>query len=199
MSKKRCLSNSCSLRWELEWEVTFCCLSSSVKALRNVDEVRLSCCVLTYLDCSHQVTWLFNQVQVVERSNLKILRSSCSATVKTLTSHVYYRSRKEFLTCEIRNKSNQTVQFSFRPSGEKHCQESVEAQNLDFTSLTQGGSQQQQQLKQQQQQLGQPEEPRTQQHSEVDVMSRCSFRKAHHCSCFELITLSQYYLWCHHL
>lgn len=152
-----------------------------------MDEVKLSCCVLTYLDCPHQVTWLFNQVRVVESPYLKILTSSCRATVKTLTSHVYYRRREEFLTCEIRNKPNQTVQLSFRPSGETHCQESVEAQNLEFSSLTQGGSQQQQHL-------GQPEEPRTQQHSEVDVMSRCSFRKAHHCSCFELITLLQYYL-----
>lgn len=110
--------------------MTFCCLSSSVKTQRNVDEARLSCCLLTYLNCSHQVTWFFDKSEVVDGDYVKISTSSCSATVKTLTSQLYYQNREKLLSCKIQNRSDQTVQwFSFRASGEEHCQDSEEAQN----------------------------------------------------------------------
>lgn len=163
----------------------FCCLSSSGKLLKNVDEVTLPCCVWTPQNCSHQVTWFFNNAQVVESDSLKISTRPCGPTrpcgaaVKTLSSH-FHQSRKSF-RCEIRNESDQTVQtFSFRAPGEEQGQESAEAPDLDLSSLTQVRLQQQQQ----QQQLCPAEELRTQQHWEVDVMSRCSFRKSHHPSSF---------------
>lgn len=50
----------------------FCCLASSVKHLRNVDEVKLS--LWPYLDRSHQVTWFFNNIQAVESDDLYIIQ-----------------------------------------------------------------------------------------------------------------------------
>lgn len=160
----------------METEVTLCCLSSSVRRVRHVDQVNLSCSVMTFQGCSFQLTWLFNKVPVVESGSLKISTSSCKATVETLTSHYYDQSSEKFLTCEIQNNLDQTVQwFSFGASGGKHSQRSEEAQDLDCSSVPQV------RLQQQQQQLCHPEE--TRRHSEVDVSSRCSFGTSHHCCC----------------
>lgn len=83
--------------------------------------------------------------------------------------------------CELRNKSDPTVQmFSVRASGEDP--------DSDFASLTQVRLQQQQQL-------CPAEELRTEEHSEVDVMSRRSFRMSHLCCCCESLLFCQTQMW----
>lgn len=152
-----------------------------------MDEVKLSCCVWPYPARSHQVTCFFDNVQVVESDHLKISNRSCgitssswSAAVKTWFSH-FHQSRKSF-TCKVRSKSDPTVQmFSFRASGEDP--------DSDFASLTQV------RLQQQQQQLRPAEELRTEEHSDVDVMSRCSFRMSHLCCCCQSLLFCQTQMW----
>lgn len=157
----------------------FCCLASSVKHLRNVDEVKLSCCVWPYLDRSYQVTWFFNNVQAVESDDLKMSNRSCgitssswSAAVKT--SPTFTRAGKTLCV-----NWETSLMFSFRASRDDR--------DLGFASLTQ--------VRLQQQQLCPAEELRTQEHSEVDVMNRCSFRMSHHCCCCESLFFCQTQMW----
>ncbi|XP_047430061.1 uncharacterized protein LOC124999270 isoform X9 [Mugil cephalus] len=87
----------------------------------QTDQVTLTCSVRTYETCRHSVKWL-NRGQEVDKDHKELItsQSSCSASVKFLTSHSSYTSRYELFKCQVTTETNEVKRFPFsrRPSGE---------------------------------------------------------------------------------
>lgn len=89
--------------------------SSTVKEQRNIDEVKLSCSVVTYDSCSYKVKLLFNSIELRNDTYVKTWTSPCQASVKCLTSSPIYQSRGNFLKCEVKDDHTNRL-FLFRSS-----------------------------------------------------------------------------------
>ncbi|XP_047430054.1 uncharacterized protein LOC124999270 isoform X2 [Mugil cephalus] len=87
----------------------------------HTDQVNLTCSVRTNEPCKHSVKWL-NRGQEVDKENKELItsQSSCSVSVKVLTSHSSYTSRYELFKCQVTTETNEVKLFTFsrRPSGE---------------------------------------------------------------------------------
>ncbi|XP_047430064.1 uncharacterized protein LOC124999272 isoform X3 [Mugil cephalus] len=88
----------------------------------HTDQVTLTCSVRTYEPCRHSVKWL-HRGQEVDKGNNQLIRSqsSCSVSVKFLTSHFSYTQRYELFKCQVTTETKEVKNFTFsrRPSGEK--------------------------------------------------------------------------------
>ncbi|XP_047430090.1 uncharacterized protein LOC124999283 isoform X2 [Mugil cephalus] len=87
----------------------------------DTDKVNLTCSVRTNEPCRHSVKWLHKN-QEVDKDNKELItsQSSCSASVKFLTSHFSYTDRYELFKCQVTTETNEVKLFTFsrRPSGE---------------------------------------------------------------------------------
>ncbi|XP_047430091.1 uncharacterized protein LOC124999283 isoform X3 [Mugil cephalus] len=85
----------------------------------DTDKVNLTCSVRTNEPCRHSVKWLHKN-QEVDKDNKELItsQSSCSASVKFLTSHFSYTDRYELFKCQVTTETNEVKLFTFsrRPS-----------------------------------------------------------------------------------
>ncbi|XP_047430063.1 uncharacterized protein LOC124999272 isoform X2 [Mugil cephalus] len=85
----------------------------------HTDQVTLTCSVRTYEPCRHSVKWL-HRGQEVDKGNNQLIRSqsSCSVSVKFLTSHFSYTQRYELFKCQVTTETKEVKNFTFsrRPS-----------------------------------------------------------------------------------
>ncbi|XP_073348529.1 uncharacterized protein [Pagrus major] len=95
---------------------------------RDTDVVTLSCSVSTYGRCKHTVKWLYEGKEVdKDKEGVTTSQSSCSASVRVLTSHHIYESGFKFLKCSVTdgNKEQQLFPFRLQSSGKKPGEETT--------------------------------------------------------------------------
>ncbi|XP_047429252.1 uncharacterized protein LOC124998768 isoform X2 [Mugil cephalus] len=95
----------------------------------DTDQVNLTCSVGTFGPCRHSVRWL-NRDKEVDKDNKELItsQSSCSASVRFLTTHFSYTSRYKLFKCQVSTDTKEVKLFTFGPPGE----------NLKATSESQG-------------------------------------------------------------
>lgn len=85
---------------------------------KETDVFQLTCSVVGFGTCNHQVTWLFQNHVVQNASNVRIHQSSCAATMETLTNYHYWNQHNS-LCCHV--TVNQRVEaFPYVAPGERH-------------------------------------------------------------------------------